>query len=90
MVKVNMMVIVLDTRIRSLLLTPHNPETLVPIGFKFISSYFYARWKGRQMSTDFTSSAAVKQHSNIKKVCLCTYVSLLDSDSQAKVGQQTH
>lgn len=76
LVKVNVMITVLDSSFSSLLLTPHDPLTLIPVGFKFISSYFYARWKGRQMNTDFTSSAAVKQHSNIKKG-LFMYIRLL-------------
>ena len=37
LVKVNMTVIVFDTNCSSLLLTPHDPETLVPLGSRFIS-----------------------------------------------------
>lgn len=48
MVKVNMMVIVLDTNTSSLLLTPHDPEAVVPLVSKFISWYFYARGKRRE------------------------------------------
>ena len=43
--KVREMFTVLDTNTSSLLLTPHDPETVVPLGSKFISSYFCGREK---------------------------------------------
>lgn len=45
--KVKEMFIVLDTNTSSLLLTPHDPVTVVPLGSKFISSYFCGREKRR-------------------------------------------
>lgn len=59
MVKVNRTVIVLDTNTSSLLLTPHDPETVVPFGSRFISSYFYARGKRREskISQDYGRSS---------------------------------
>lgn len=40
LMKVNTTFMVLDTSVSSLLLTPHDPDTVVTLGSKFISSYF--------------------------------------------------
>lgn len=85
LVKVNTMVMSFDVSCSSLLLTPHVPVAMVPLGSKFISWYFCVRGKRRGIrSRTNTCASSGKRGLGASR----TYLSLLETDPQAKVCQQ--
>lgn len=85
LVKVNTMVMSFDVSCSSLLLTPHAPVAMVPLGSKFISWYFYVRGKRRgNQITDQHLCIIWKTWIRASR----TYLSLLETNPQAKVCQQ--